>query len=434
MSVNKKTTRNIASTSKSLSCKNLFKAQYLTVVKNNVIDHLKHPRKFILKDSQQKTEQKDVYFQFQKHPFKIQLHPFKWLDRQVLIKPTRYLTSKLLKNEYEPSMLLSFVLYTYFFIEVIAPVTLEPLMEQNASLYQKKEERFAIKNDYRYEAFNKMHLLLEELKKKKLKSKEEQELIIKAQRALAQFPTVYNSYTVYFSALLGYKNQLIENKPFIPTQTLTNIQNLWLKPDTKKTKDALQASQDIACSFCHLLPEEFFSLMIAETPHVFLDWAQYAEKTPDSSSESLKKLPQTNTFNQKDYLIKLLFRIHKKNLNQEIIFRHLYKNNYTLHDTVVWMNTSTGFKQLKDAFPKETEQLLNSSLYKKLQNLLVEKKITKQVFLKTMQEFIQWKFNLETWQSLGLQRIATYKKNGNIVETIITIKSLEKDIIRSLTR
>ncbi|MBE8221594.1 MAG: hypothetical protein HAW60_02575 [Bdellovibrionales bacterium] len=431
ISLNKNTTRSIASNSKGLSCKNLFKAQRLSMAKNNIVDYIKHPRKFILKESQRKTEQQEIYFQFQRHPFKIKFHPFKWIDRQVLLKPTRYFTSKLLKNEYEPSMLFSFALYTYFFIEVIAPVTLEPLMEQNASLHQKKEERFAIKNDYRYENFNKGKIILEDLKNKKIKSKKELAFIKKIENSLLQFSIVFSSYSTYFSALVDYKNQLINKKSFNKVKSLKEIQGLKIKTiSDKDSTNNTQASPDVECALCHLLPLEFFNIMIKETPHVFLDWAQYADKTPDSLLGGVKKLPTSKTFNQQDYLVKLLFRIHRKNLDQEIIFRHLFKNSYTLHDSVVWMNTSTGFKKIQETFPTEVKELLNSSLYKKLHKLLLEEKITKKLLLKTMQEFLQWKFNLDTLKSLGLQRVTSYEKNGKTVQIIITVKSVEKDMLR----
>lgn len=438
VSFKKNTTRSIANTT--LSCKNLFKAQRLVVAKNNIIDYIKHPRKFILKDSQRNNKQQQTYFQFQRHPFKIQFHPFKWIDKQVLIRPTRYLTSKLLKNEYEPSMLFSFALYTYFFIAVIAPVTIEPMMEQNAELYQDQEQDFALENDYRYENFNKGLILLNDLKKKEVKSKEDLKLMENIENALLQVPAVFKSYSLYFFTLLDYKNQLIEKKISTPEQDLISIQNLGEKLNLKKevkTNDVVtntQSAEPIKCSLCHLLPIDLFSLMLKDTPHVFLDWAQYAEKTSELPEKGFKKLEPKKIFNQKDYLTKLLFRMHKKILDQEIVFRHLYKNSYNLHDTIVWMNTSTGFDEIQNTFPTETKKLLNSSMYKDLQALFLEKKITKKVFLKAMQEFLQWKFNLETWKSLGLQRVASYKKKGKTIEVVITLEKTQKEMLRSLVK
>lgn len=416
LSFKKKITRNLASSGAALSCKSLFKAHRLVLAKNIIIDHLKHPRKLILKDSLR---------QEQAHLPKInwKRHPFKFINSKAFIEPTRYLTRRFLKNEYEPSFLLSFAVSMFLFIEAMAP-----LEESNTKLHKEHDANIQLKHDYRYKSFKQAEKILKDLQKKKKLSEKDRKIIVQLQQVLLKIPHINQSYDLYFYSLLSYQKDINSSQSFTPQQALIDINTHKKFSKNKKLMPS---------------PAEWIQAMIEHHPYLFLDWAKHAQSTPESKFPDLEQIKLTKTFNQQEYLVTLLFKIFQKNLQQEIIYRHLYKSShyYNMAVNFIEKNTSinlgyikieTDFDQLKQAFPEEVKKLLNSSLYKKIQSLLQEGKVSKGDALHSMQEFVQWQFNFSIWHNLGFQKVITYKKQGKNIKLPITIDLVERDLIKSL--
>lgn len=331
------------------------------------------------------------------------LAPLNFIRQQTFINPLRFITRHLplLNREYEPSALLSFLSYIYYFNTlVLSPI--DSFVQNQVT----DEIDFLIINDYRYKSllpfYNKVKMLESKLDSQLLRKKEvkvlEKELLFEKQRFLQALIHRKKSYEVFFSYLSS------TNKKF-------PVENLLSSSISKK-----KVLEAVA----------IFKPLAVQLPALFIEWDQWSglSKFSDLSgfvSMNEEKDSVNITEQSKN---KILLNLIKKHIQQEGIKNLLYFSKSEQED-------------FSSVFSSQVSSLKSLSMYKTLSHLYSKKQITKSQFLRSMQEFTQWKFNFSIWKILGLQRLVIgkiLKSKLYYTKEILTIDKIKQDILEGLKK
>ncbi|MBE8221430.1 MAG: hypothetical protein HAW60_01740 [Bdellovibrionales bacterium] len=328
--------------------------------------------------------------------------PIHFLKYNTFIRPTRFITRKstLFNREYEPSTFLSSLSYAYYFYYL----AIEPIQDHKKQSI-KKEVNFLISKDYRYASFaplyNKTKILKNKIKSDNLKKEKvnqlKKELLFMKSRLYKIVLNKKRSYDIFFSGLLKTKAKMLDN---------------FLHKPLVKTKDSQKAIT-------------FLKNISKKLPALFLELDQALDKDFYINLGGFKKLNKKNIQSAEDkekLKTMILIKIVKKHIYQETIRLMLY---FTQSERSEFFQT----------FPWVMGQIISSKMYSRLNNLYKSKEINEGQFLRSMQEFIQWKFNFSIWRDLGLQRFEIGKNTEQKVyytNKILTLKKIKQNILKTV--
>lgn len=325
--------------------------------------------------------------------------PLHFLKHNIVVRPVRFITRKsaLFNREYEPSTLLSSLAYGYYFYQLV----LNPIKKELKDK-AKKEIDFLILKDYRYASllplYNQAKALEDKIKSKDFKAKEikqlqKESLFMKSRVSRAVFNKKY-SYDIFFSDLLKTKKGMLSD---LLSEPLSSTEN------SKK-----------AIAFLKALSNKF--------PTLFLERDQWSNKSEYAELEGFVKVNKKITKSTEQLKNIILIKLVEKHIHQEIMSLVLYFNKAERAEFV-------------KMFPWAFANIVLSPMYKKLETLQGRNTIAKGQFLRSMQEFIQWKFNFSVWKDLGLQPLVIEKNlEGNPYYTneILTLEKIKKNILKEV--
>lgn len=421
-----------------LRCMNLFKDSFKQRSAKAIVSYLKQPSQFLIKDSLrlEKTQQlagllvpslkanfkeltlvgkwgqaarlpnqwlSKVLFQKALQLDKAEnfvIAPINFLMHNTFVRPTRFITgkSKFFDREYEPSTLLSALVSAgYLYYLVSAPI--QNIVKDK----QQAKADFLIKNDYRYASllplYNKAQLLKEKLNEKNLSEKEKKQLTTEwlfiRYRLKQLILNKKQYYEVFFFNLLQIKKEVLSDA--------------FLKPlgSTKTYKASLALLNDLA----------------NQLPTLFLEKDQWVDsKKVHKPLNGFLQMDIKNKKTKEEVKNTILMHLVKKHIRQEAVWMLLYSSAFKNKDFM-------------SQFSLEVKEVELSSMYKQLMALQEKNKITKGQFLRSMQEFIQWQFNMSVWKELGLQRLVIKRKaNGafHYTDKVLTLKKIKESIIKEL--
>lgn len=255
--------------------------------------------------------------------------PLNFIRHNAFIKPTRFISNKWLNKSYEPSKVLSFLFYIYLLEQTRLAYSVDFL--QNIIIKQaEKELQFLISYDYRYTHLEDLYQDFLFFKHTAIKAKAKKDSAQARQAAIAKF--------TFFSSLINKQNSY-------------DLLFSYLLSDSFALNKDLKNNQSL-------------KNLVSQLPDLFSELEPESEPKP-ASKLKLKPLNQP-----------LLAQLIKKHIQQELIKQILYPEK-------------THFKKLSVKFVKEKNNLQSLAMYKQLNQLYKRKKISKKVFLKSMQKSIQ---------------------------------------------